>query len=62
MKAAVSVTSNGGLYSINPSTGAATYIGNDGIALAGSWRGLSNNGTTLYFAQGAGGGGGSNIL
>ena len=40
------------LYSINPSTGAATLIGATGLGY-GSWRGISNNSGTLYFADGA---------
>jgi hypothetical protein len=40
------------LYSINPSTGAATLIGPTGLGL-GSWRSLSTNSGTLYFADGA---------
>jgi hypothetical protein len=39
------------LYSINPSTGAATLIGPTGLSL-GTWRGLSTNSSTLYFADG----------
>ena len=40
------------LYSLNPSNGAATLIGPTGIGF-GSWRGLSTNSSTLYFADGA---------
>lgn len=40
------------LYSINPTTGAATLIGPTGIGF-GSWRSLSTNSSTLYFADGA---------
>jgi hypothetical protein len=40
------------LYSINPSTGAATLIGPTGLGY-GSWRGLSTNSNALYFADGA---------
>lgn len=42
---------NTDLYSINPSTGAATLIGPTGLAL-GAWRSLSTNSGTLYFANG----------
>jgi hypothetical protein len=42
------------LYSINPSTGAATLIGPTGFALGfGSWRGLSTNASVLFFANAA---------
>jgi hypothetical protein len=40
------------LYSINPSTGAATPIGLTGISL-GPWRDLSVNSSTLYYGNGA---------
>lgn len=40
------------LYSINPTTGAPTLIGPIGVSL-GSWRSLSTNSNTLYFATGA---------
>jgi PEP-CTERM motif len=49
---AVSYGATQDLYSINPSTGAATLIGPTGLAY-GSWRGLSTNSSTLYFADGA---------
>jgi hypothetical protein len=39
------------LYSINSATGGTTLIGPTGIGL-GSWRGLSTNSSTLYFADG----------
>ena len=39
------------LYSINPTTGAATLIGPTGLTF-GSWRSLSTNSSTLYFANG----------
>jgi hypothetical protein len=39
------------LYSIDPTTGAATLIGPTGLGY-GSWRGLSTNSSTLYFADG----------
>jgi hypothetical protein len=39
------------LYSIDPTTGAATLVGPTGIGY-GSWRGLSNNSAALYFADG----------
>ena len=39
------------LYSINPATAAATLIGPTGIGF-GTWRGLSTNSNTLYFADG----------
>jgi len=42
---------NGDLYSFNPSTAAATLVGPTGIGF-GSWRGLSTNSATLYFADG----------
>jgi hypothetical protein len=42
---------DGNLYSFNPSDGAATLIGPTGIGF-GSWRGLSTNSATLYFADG----------
>jgi len=40
------------LYSINPTTGAATSIGLTGISL-GPWRDLSVNSGTLYYGNGA---------
>jgi hypothetical protein len=40
------------LFSINPSTGSATDLGSTGLSL-GSWRDVSANSTTLYFANGA---------
>jgi|HubBroStandDraft_4_1064222.scaffolds.fasta_scaffold194975_2 hypothetical protein len=46
---------NGNLYSINASTGAATLIGATGFGTSipfGSWRSLSTNSSTLYFANG----------
>lgn len=39
------------LYSINPTTGAETFIGSTGLSF-GSWRSLSTNSNTLYFANG----------
>jgi hypothetical protein len=39
------------LYSINPTTGAATLIGPTGLGY-GSWRSLSTNSAALYFADG----------
>jgi len=39
------------LYSINSTTGAATLIGATGLGL-GSWRQLSDNASTLYYADG----------
>jgi hypothetical protein len=39
------------LYTFNPSSGVATLIGPTGIGF-GSWRGLSTNSATLYFADG----------
>ncbi len=42
---------NGNLYSFNATNGAATLIGPTGIGF-GSWRGLSTNSSTLYFADG----------
>jgi hypothetical protein len=39
------------LYSINSITGAETYIGPTGLSF-GSWRSLSTNSNTLYFANG----------
>lgn len=47
----VSFGSTQNLYSINPTTGAATLIGPTGLGY-GSWRGLSTNSSTLYFADG----------
>jgi hypothetical protein len=47
---AVGVDAN--LYSINPNTGAPSLIGPIGIGF-GSWRSLSTNSSTLYFADGA---------
>jgi hypothetical protein len=49
---AVSFGGTQDLYSINPSTGAATLIGPTGLGY-GSWRGLSTNSGALYFADGA---------
>jgi PEP-CTERM motif len=46
---AVGVDAN--LYSINASTGAPTLIGPTGLGF-GSWRSLSTNSSTLYFADG----------
>ena len=40
------------LYSINPATGAATLIGPTGLGF-GTWRGLSTNSNSLYFADGS---------
>ena len=48
---AVSDSSTQDLYSIDPTTGAATLIGPTGLGY-GSWRGLSTNSGTLYFADG----------
>jgi hypothetical protein len=48
---AVSFGGTQDLYSINPSTGAATLIGPTGLSY-GAWRGLSTNSATLYFADG----------
>ena len=48
----VGFSSTQNLYSINPSTGAATLIGPTGLGY-GAWRGLSTNSSTLYFADGA---------
>jgi hypothetical protein len=42
---------NGNLYSISPTTGSGTLVGPTGIGF-GSWRGLSTNSSTLYFADG----------
>jgi hypothetical protein len=39
------------LYSINSTTGAETFIGPTGLTF-GSWRALSTNSNTLYFANG----------
>lgn len=39
------------LYSINPTTGAASLIGPTGLGY-GTWRALSNNSSTLYFSDG----------
>jgi hypothetical protein len=39
------------LYSINPATAAATLIGPTGLGF-GTWRGLSTNSNSLYFADG----------
>jgi hypothetical protein len=49
---ALAGSSNLELYSINPSTGAATPIGLTGISL-GPWRDLSVNSSTLYYGNGA---------
>ena len=38
------------LYSVNPSTGAATSIGPTGVGL-GAWRDISTNSSTLYFGN-----------
>lgn len=46
------VDTSANLYSINSSTGAATLVGSTGLGL-GSWRSLSTNSATLYFADGA---------
>ena len=46
---AVGVDAN--LYSINASTGAPTLIGPTGLGF-GTWRSLSTNSSTLYFADG----------
>lgn len=49
------VGTNGNLYSINASTGAATFIGATGFGTSipfGSWRSLSTNSSTLFFANG----------
>jgi len=46
------VDSSAKLWSINPSTGAATLIGPLGIS-PGGFGGLSTNSSTLYFADGA---------
>jgi hypothetical protein len=48
---AVSFGATQDLYSIDPTTGAATLIGPTGLGY-GSWRGLSTNSSTLYFADG----------
>jgi hypothetical protein len=48
---AVSLSGTQDLYSIDPVTGAATLIGPTGLGY-GSWRGLSTNSSTLYFADG----------
>lgn len=40
------------LYSINPTTGAATLVGATGISSFGSWRSLSTNSNLLYFSNG----------
>lgn len=42
---------DGNLYSINPTTGAPTLIGPTGLSF-GTWRSLSTNSSTLYFADG----------
>jgi hypothetical protein len=48
------VENSGGLYSINPTTGAATFIGSTSLSTAPSEQtGLSNNSSTLYFANGS---------
>jgi hypothetical protein len=46
------VGQNDNLYSVNSATGTAALIGSTGIPLGG-FRGLSTNGNTLYFADGA---------
>jgi len=43
---------NANLYSINPNTGAPKLIGATGLGF-GTWSALSNNASTLYFADGA---------
>jgi hypothetical protein len=48
---AVSFGSTQDLYSISPTTGAATLVGPTGLGY-GSWRGLSTNSSTLYFGDG----------
>ncbi len=45
------VGTDAALYSINPTTGHETLIGPTGLSL-GSWRSLSTNSNTLYFANG----------
>jgi hypothetical protein len=40
------------LYLVNPMTGAETLVGPTGISSFGSWRSLSTNSSTLYFANG----------
>lgn len=45
------VDTSANLYSLDPTTGAATLIGSTGLGL-GSWRGLSNGSGTLYFSDG----------
>ena len=45
------VGTDGDLYSLSPANGAATLIGPTGIGF-GSWRGLSTNSATLFFADG----------
>ena len=45
------VGSDANLYSINSTTGAATLIGATGLGF-GSWRQLSDNASTLYYADG----------
>ena len=46
------VGTDANLYSINANTGAPTLIGPTGLSF-GSWRSLSTNSSTLYFADGA---------
>jgi hypothetical protein len=46
------VSTNADLYSINSTNGAASFIGATGLGF-GSWRSLSTNSDTLYFANGA---------
>lgn len=48
---AVSFGATQDLYSVNPTTGAMTLIGPTGLGY-GSWRSLSTNSSTLYFADG----------
>ena len=46
------VDTSANLYSVNQATGVATLVGSTGLSF-GTWRGLSNNSSTLYFADGA---------
>lgn len=48
---AVGLSGTQDLYSIDPTTGAATLIGPTGLGY-GPWRALSTNLSTLYFADG----------
>lgn len=41
------------LYSVNPTTGVATYIGPTGLSSSGTWSGLSDGSSTLYLTAGA---------